>query len=258
MMGSPPDEEGHRPEEGPCHEVSFASGFWMFETACRKELWNAVMGEKHFDVVTGKNSDNRREPMLPITNVSWEDARRFATRLNAAMPGLGIDLPSEAQWEYACRANTNTAYNFGQEISRNLVNFGSKGTLPVGSLPPNGWGLHEMHGNVWEWCADTWHDNYDGAPSDGSAWIGTDGGTTRRVIRGGSWYDFARSVRAAYRYRSDPANRLDYLGFRCIRLQTNTGTRALEPPAGRRNLSERREIAITTTLARHSSRRMRD
>jgi len=208
MMGSPADEEGRYDDEGPPHEVVFDPGFWMFETACRQELWQAVMGD---------NPSRVKGPMLPVTDVSWEDARRFIDRLNEKKPGLGLDLPSEAQWEYACRAGTHTAYSFGPTIDRKLVNYSSKRTVPVGSLPPNFWGLHEMHGNVWELCADTWHGSYDGAPADGSAWI--DGGAAERVVRGGSCYREARGVRAAYRFRLEPGARDVYLGFRCARVQ---------------------------------------
>jgi formylglycine-generating enzyme required for sulfatase activity len=180
----------------------------MFETACRQELWQAVMGDNP-SRVTG--------PMLPVTHVSWEDARRFVERLNELRPGLAVDLPSEAQWEYACRAGTDTAYSFGPEIGRDQVNYESGGTVPVGSLPPNRWGLHEMHGNVWEWCADTWHDNYIGAPADGSVWV--DGAAAGRVVRGGSWFDVAGGVRAAYRLGGEPDYRDADLGFRCARVQ---------------------------------------
>ncbi len=207
MMGSPEDEEGRIGWEGPRHEVVFARGFWLFETACRQELWQAVMGD---------NPSSRKGPLLPVTDVSWDDARRFVERLNAR-PGLGLDLPSEAQWEYACRAGTDKAYSFGPKISRKLVNYDRKGTVPVGSLPPNPWGLHEMHGNVEEWCADPWHDNYNGAPADGSAWIG--GGAALRVVRGGSWFGLARSVRAGFRNHYVPSFRDDLLGFRCARVQ---------------------------------------
>ena len=231
MMGSPADEFGRDNDECPRHEVVLAHGFWMFETACRQELWEAVMGD---------NMSSRKGPLLPVTQLSWGEAQRFVKRLNGARPELGLDLPSEAQWEYACRAGSGTAYNFGSEISRTQVNYyPSDGPVPVGSLPANGWGLCEMHGNVWEWCADTWHDNYDGAPADGSAWI--DEGAAHRVIRGGSWYGGASIVRAACRGKYGPGGRRDSLGFRCARVEG-------EPSGGRRGASpgERSEWAATT------------
>lgn len=208
MMGSPEGEDGRHSVEGPRHEVVFARGFWLFETACRQELWQAVMNE---------NPSRFKGPTLPVEQVSFEDVKRFLAKLDAARPGLGLVLPSEAEWEYACRAGTDTANSFGNEISRRQVNFDSKGTVPVGSLPANNWGLHEMHGNVWEWCADTWHGNYDGAPADGSAWL--DEGAANRVIRGGSWNGDARHIRAAHRGRFGPGHRFDLVGFRCARVQ---------------------------------------
>jgi len=209
QMGSPETEEGRWDDEGPRHEVAIADGFWMFDTACTEALWGAV---------TGNAPDRRRGAAFPVTNVSWEDARSFLRQLNAAKPGLDLSLPSEAQWEYACRAGTDTPYNFGTRISRDLVRYESRAPVPVGSLPPNGWGLFEMHGNVAEWCADHWHSSYDGAPADGSAWSDA-GGAAGRVVRGGSWDGIARCVRAAYRNHFDPADRGDFLGFRCARVQ---------------------------------------
>ena len=208
MMGSPADEEGRWDDEGPRHEVVFASGFWLFETACRQELWQAVMGN---------NPSRFKGPTLPVECVSFEDVERFLAKLNAVKPGLGLVLPSEAQWEYACRAGTDTAYSFGKEISRQQVNFGSDGTVRVGSRPANNWGLFEMHGNVLEWCADTWHRTYDGAPADGAAWI--DEGAAPHVIRNGSWFGYTRLVRAAYRAWYSPAVCIGDLGFRCARFQ---------------------------------------
>ena len=208
MMGSPENEKGRNTSEGPRHEVVFARGFWMFDTVCTQALWDALMSD---------NPSRRNVSMLPVTDVSWDDARRFVERLNAAKPGLGLDLPSEAHWEYACRAGTDTAYSFGPEISMEQVNYHSRGTVSVSSLPPNAWGLHEMHGNVWEWCADKWHGNYNGAPADGSAWI--DEETDSRVFRGGSWRNEARGVRAAFRGAGAPSHRGGGLGFRCARVQ---------------------------------------
>jgi hypothetical protein len=170
--------------------------------------------------------------VLPVRREQQE----FITTLNALLPGLALDLPSEAEWEYACRAGTITPYSFGETIDRSQVNFESDGPLPVGSLPPNRWGLHEMHGNVWEWCADTWHDSYEGAPTNGSAWVhpDSDPGAAYRVIRGGSWFDVARSVRAACRRLINPSRRNDFIGFRCARVQaasTASGAEQVAAPA---------------------------
>ena len=209
-MGSPETEEGRWDDEGPQHEVTVAQGFWMFETACTEALWEAVFAPLR----------NARGPAFPATGVSWNDAHAFVRRLNELLPGLAIGLPSEARWEYACRAGTETPYNFGTRISEKLVRYGadySAGPVSVGSLPLNQWGLHEMHGNVWEWCEDVWHNRYDGAPADGDAW--TDGGSTaKRVLRGGSWGSEARVARAACRSsRDEPGGRSGSFGFRCVR-----------------------------------------
>jgi formylglycine-generating enzyme required for sulfatase activity len=155
-------------------------------------------------------------------------------------------LPSEAQWEYACRAGTQTPYSFGTTVTTKQVCYDSYGPVVVGSLSANGWGLHEMHGNVWEWCEDHWHDTYDGAPIDGSAWIDTDRGAALRVVGGGSWRNDARSVRAANRGGHDPAYRLAILGFRCAHQSDS----AMERRAGRSKPSERNEQAATTSPQR--------
>ena len=137
-------------------------------------------------------------------------------------------LPSEAEWEYACRAGTTTPFSFGETISTAQANYdgnytyasGKKGeyrkqTTPVGSFPANAFGLHDMHGNVWEWCADPWHDSHDGAPTNGSTWEGGD--ASRRVYRGGSWFSLPRNLRSACRYWSYPSSRTDDIGFRLAR-----------------------------------------
>jgi len=167
----------------------------------------------------GRPPEPQRGARFPVTGVSWDDTQAFIQNLNTRLPGIALALPSEAQWEYACRAGTQTPYSFGTTITREQVCYDSSGPVKVGSLPANGWGLHEMHGNVYEWCADHWHNNYEGAPRDGSAWIDTDSGAASRVIRGGSWSDDARGVRAAYRRHDDPSLRCDFLGFRCARVQ---------------------------------------
>ena len=143
--------------------------------------------------------------------------------------GSGWRLPSEAEWEYACRAGTTGPFSFDGPISSERVNYdadltfnGSKEglyrakTVEVGRLPPNPWGLYEMHGNIWEWCADPWHETYKGAPTDGSVW--TKGGdSSKAVVRGGSWLDDPDVVRSAVRLRYSRGNRNDDLGFRVAR-----------------------------------------
>jgi len=207
MMGSGDDDKDAYKDEKPQHRVAFDQGFWMFETACSEALWTAV---------TGAPPRRARGPLFPVTDVSWHDAREFADKLNAAHLGLGLALPSEAQWEYACRAGTATAYSFGAQITKRQVRYDygyDDGPAEVGSLPANPWGFFEMHGNVYEWCEDTCQETYENAPSDGAPW---DTGSASRVIRGGSWNDGAQLVRAAFRYRNVPSDRYDGVGFRCV------------------------------------------
>ncbi len=206
MMGSADDDKDALDDEKPQHLVAFAQGFWMFDTACPEALWTAV---------TGEPPRRQRGPLFPVTDVSWHDARAFADKLNEARPGLGLALPSEAQWEYACRAGTDTPYSFGRQIDKSQVRFGESyaaGPVAVGSLPANPWRFFEMHGNVWEWCEDGWQDSYDGPSSDGA--LRQPAGSALRVFRGGSWNDDARHVRAAYHGHSGLSARGDVIGFR--------------------------------------------
>ena len=165
----------------------------------------------------------------PAINVSREDARAYATWLSA-QTGKPYRLPSEAEWEYAARADTTTAYSFGNRITCEQANFGRfegdscntgndaslARTVAVGSFAANAFGLYDMHGNVWEWVEDCWHDNYEGAPSDGSAWASGCASPTRAIIRGGSWLSSPRSLRPANRFRFTPSNRRNLAGFRLV------------------------------------------
>ncbi len=176
LMGSPTSEENHFAIESPQHEVTL-NAFWMSQFPITQAQWVSVMGENpsHF-----KGDD------LPVESVSWHDAMKFC-RLLSEQTGHIYTLPSEAQWEYACRAGTTTPFYFGETITPDQANYdgnytyngGPRGeyrrqTTPVGTFQPNAWGLHDMHGNVWEWCLDHWRPNYEGAPVDGSAWEGGD------------------------------------------------------------------------------------
>ena len=214
MMGSPKGEVDRLDSEAR-HEVTLTRGYWLADTACTQALWQAVMGDNpsHF------NDDLTN----PVEQVSWDDVQTFLDRLNELVPGLAADLPSEAQWENACRAGTTTPFSFGKKITPEQVNYdgnhpyadGKKGpyrarTVSVKSLPPNPWGLYEMHGNVLEWCAD-WHGDYPEGPQIDPS--GPPEGVLR-VLRGGSWYNFGRHCRAAFRFRALPGNRINYLGFR--------------------------------------------
>ncbi len=243
-MGSPADEPGRWDDEGPRHPVTIAAGFWLFDTPCTQALWQAVMG---------KNPSQFKDPRRPVEQVSWEDVtRRFLPALAEHCPGFV--LPTEAQWEYACRAGTDTALysgpieilgdanapaldpiawyggnsgqgfelDNGRDRSEWLKEIqdpqGKAGTHPVRGKAPNAWGLYDMLGNVWEWVQDPWHDDYRGAPADGSAWEDAATGAGR-VIRGGAWDSKARRCRCASRDRYSPVNRNDFLGFRCARVQ---------------------------------------
>lgn len=207
-------------DEKPPHQVSIA-GFFMGKYVVTQAQYQALMGANpsHFK---GEN--------LPVVNVSWEDAVEFCHRLSERS-GRTYRLPSEAEWEYACRAGTTTPFHFGDVISPEFVHyngtspFGStaigpyaKKTAPVGYLKvANEFGLFDMHGNVFEWCQDTFHENYNGAPDDGRAWLGQTGTLNLyRMLRGGAWRSEARSCRSSYRLRFPPDNRHDFVGFRVV------------------------------------------
>ncbi len=247
MMGSPDSEAGRFAAEGPRHRVVLKQGFWMFDTACSEALWFAVMNKKGAPrFLLGMQ--------FPVTGVSWDDARVFVQRLNAALPGLAIDLPNEAQWEYACRAGTDTAYSFGKRPSKKRVCYGSESPVKVGTLPANPWGLFEMQGNVDEWCLDYWFVGYNGAPEDGSAWLDS-GGAAERVIRGGSYSIGGRHLRASSRQWFGPTDSNENLGFRCARVQADSeAARAVAPADPASRSAERRpQGAAGDTVARRGA-----
>jgi formylglycine-generating enzyme required for sulfatase activity len=204
-MGSTEDEEGRSPVEGPRHPVRINPGFWIFDTPCTQALWQAVMGENpsHF-----QNTDRPHETAkCPVDSVTWDECQELAERLKSDFQGPALSLPSEAQWEYACRAGTHTArYGENPDAIAWYAENGESRTHPVGTKEPNPWGLYDMLGNVWEWCADAWMDNYsEQARARPSA---------ARVIRGGSWGNDARHVRAACRSSHGPTARGNRLGVR--------------------------------------------
>jgi formylglycine-generating enzyme required for sulfatase activity len=254
LMGSPPDEPQRSGDEGPQHEVQLAS-FFISQTPITQAQWREValwqplpaerwgselnpdpsrfqnrQGKEKSDIrlfETETNTNNR-----PVERVSWLEAMEFCSRLSQRT-GRSYTLPSEAQWEYACRAAMTTPFHFGDTISSELANYdgkyayadGPKGiyrvqTTPVGMFPANAWGLHDMHGNVREWCLDQWHGNYNGAPTDGSAWVDyAEGEKTKesvrcRLLRGGSWYNAPAVCRSAYRSFALPGYRFYGIGFR--------------------------------------------
>lgn len=160
-------------------------------------------------VATDSKDDN-----LPVEQVRWHQAVEFCKRLSKHT-GKNYHLPSEAQWEYACRAGTETPYHYGNKITTELANYARAvgQTTSVGTYPPNRWGLYDMHGNVEEWCQDYWHENYVNAPLEGQAWM-KNGDSSRRVVRSSSWIYFANSCRSAFRYGTEPIAISDSLGFR--------------------------------------------
>jgi formylglycine-generating enzyme required for sulfatase activity len=219
LMGSPADEPERRKNELQ-HEVVLSQGFWLADTACTQGLWLAVTGENpsYF-----KGGDK-----LPVDSVSWDDCVEFINRINRMIPELDLRLPSEAQWEYACRAGARTPFSFGPQITTDQVNYdgnypyhgGQKGeyrqkTVAVKSLPCNNWGLYEMHGNLYEWCADWLGDYEAGAVTDPQG-PDTD---VYRVLRGGSWNNYGRHVRSANRYGYGPGLRRRSVGLRLSRGQ---------------------------------------
>jgi formylglycine-generating enzyme required for sulfatase activity len=215
MMGSP--DGAVSGDDHPQHQVSVQS-FYIGKYEVTQAQYRAVMGRNPSDF----KGDNR-----PVENVSWNDAVEFCRKLSQ-MTGKEYRLPTEAEWEYACRAGTTTPFAFGSSLSSEQANFvgnypyggAAKGvdrqqTTSVGSFQPNAWGLYDMHGNVWEWCEDWYHDNYNGAPTDGSAWL-SGGAQEYRVMRGGSWYDHAINIRSAIRGRNTPGLRNKDVGFRVV------------------------------------------
>jgi formylglycine-generating enzyme required for sulfatase activity len=221
-MGSPDNEPERKDAEGPQHEVTVPT-FLMGRYPVTQAQYEKVM---ETNPAAGYDTDRFVAPNKPVVGVSWDDAAEFCDRL-AKQTDRPYRLPSEAEWEYACRAGTTTPFYFGKTLTTEVANYngdytyadGPKGEYRKGTTPvdhfgiANAFGLSDMHGNVWEWCQDPWHENYDGAPTDGSAWI-EGGDSSYRVIRGGSWYIYPRLCRSAYRNIYDPAYRDFSYGFR--------------------------------------------
>jgi formylglycine-generating enzyme required for sulfatase activity len=161
----------------------------------------------------GNNPAYFKGENLPIETVSWDDAVEFCEKLSQRT-GKQYRLPSESEWEYACRARTTTAFHFGETMSLEVVNYQTKQTTPVGSFPANNYGLYDMHGNIMEWCADKYHGSYVGAPTDGSAW--NNDRKPAYVLRGGSWYSKSTYCRSAARSYYTPDYRCAYFGFRVV------------------------------------------
>jgi len=218
-MGSPKVERGRYDDED-LHSVTLSQGFWLGETTVTQALWQAVMSKNpsHF------KGDNR-----PVEYVSWDDVQDFIERLNQMPPKLQTRLPWEAEWEYACRAGSQTPFNFDGELTLDKVNYRGtweykKGEWGEGALREtavvksylcNAWGLYEMHGNVWEWCQDNWQEHL-GQEAVCDPWLRQQPlvSDSARVVRGGSWYGSGRNLRSAFRSGLTPDNRFNFLGFR--------------------------------------------
>jgi formylglycine-generating enzyme required for sulfatase activity len=206
-MGSPANETGRYDDEGPVHLVTISESFYLGKYEVTQKQWHEVMGD---------NPSYFKGDDLPVESVSWDDVHKFIKKLNEKEGTNKYRLPTEAEWEYAARAGTTTRYSFGDDDSKlgeyawYSENSGDK-IHPVGEKVANPWGLYDVHGNVWEWVQDIWHDTYNGAPADGSAW--EDGFSTYRVSRGGSWFDSAMDCRSAFRGSYGPGNRTHRLGL---------------------------------------------
>jgi len=218
FMGSPVNEP-ERFDDEIQRQVELTQGFWLSDTTCTQELWCAVMR---------KNPSSFKGSKRPVENISYEDCRNFLEKANNLSNNIELCLPTEAQWEYACRAGTRTPFWFGETIDTDQVNYDGlspynegkiclswQETMEVKALPPNDWGLYQMHGNVREWCAD-WYGAYEtGAVVDPH---GPPAGDSR-VLRGGSWFSRGRGCRSAARFARPPGTREDNYGFRLSRAQ---------------------------------------
>ena len=221
LMGSPAEEKDRFDNEGPQHLVKLNS-FFLGQTPVTQAQWRVVAGWPKIQLELDSDPSRFLGPNRPVEQVSWEEAIEFCQRLNQKT-GQQWTLPSEAQWEYACRAGTTTPFAFGETLRPNMANhyyataINGKQTTDVYRFPANAWGLHDMHGNVLEWCADQWHDTYDNAPTDGGPWINDSDNTLVRVLRGGSWFSHPWSCRSASRFWGHPDSRLGHVGFRlCV------------------------------------------
>ncbi|NER29534.1 MAG: SUMF1/EgtB/PvdO family nonheme iron enzyme [Symploca sp. SIO1C4] len=202
-MGSPDSEAGRSDDEGPQHLVKIAP-FFMGKYPVTQEQWLVVAEFPQVNRSLNPNPSYWKGSNLPVERISWYDAEEFCNRLSQ-QTGREYRLPTEAEWEYACRAETTTPYHFGEGISPELANYKNKErATPVGNFQvANNFGLYDMHGNVWEWCTDHWHDNYEGAPLDGSAWLDSDNDDRFQALRGGSWYNIPDDCRCASRINFD-------------------------------------------------------
>ena len=215
MMGSPDSDKDADDREKPQHRVRITKPFYLGKFLVTQEQWEAVMGS---------NPSHFKGPKNPVEEVHWEDCRKFLGKLNAKVWGVKFRLPTEAQWEYACRAGSKTRYCFGDDESK-LGDYAWCGknsgntTHPVGEKKPNAWGLYDMHGSVWEWCQDWWKDGYyKESPVDDPTGAATG---SNRVFRGGSWDRPARGCRSASRSYGVPGGGFSNLGLRVSLVSTD-------------------------------------
>ncbi|NEO54119.1 MAG: formylglycine-generating enzyme family protein [Okeania sp. SIO3B5] len=245
-MGSPESEKDSNDDERPQHDVTVPP-FFMGKYPITQGQWKAIASRTDLKVNLDLDPEPSRfkEPyknidrwQRPVEDVNWYEAVEFCQRLSI-LTGRKYRLPSEAEWEYACCARTTTPFYFGETITGELANYDAsetyageangfyrKETTPVGQFPPNAFGLYDMHGNVWEWCADDWHENYENAPTDGTAWLDhnetsnytiNDEKEKYTVLRGSSWLNYPDDCRSAIRnyiYRRD--YHFNYIGFRVV------------------------------------------
>ena len=232
MMGSPETEEDSNDYERPQHQVTIKA-FCLGKYQVTQAQWKAVAAFPQVNKELKLDPSYFKGDNLPVECVSWYDAVEFCDRLSQ-YTGRTYRLPSEAEWEYACRAGTKTPFHFGETITTDLANYDGnytygqepKGvyreeTTEVGSFGvANNFGLYDMHGNVYEWCLDDWHDNYTDAPADGSAWFSSDDKlsdkTGRAVLRGGSWIYNPQACRSACRHNVNRDYHGSYIGFRVV------------------------------------------
>jgi formylglycine-generating enzyme required for sulfatase activity len=227
QMGAAENELESNEDELPQHLVTVPT-FFMGRYPITQAQWRAVATLPQEEITLETDPSHFQGDDHPVESVNWHEAVEFCQRLSKET-GRNYRLPSEAEWEYACRAGTKTPFHFGETITTDLANYdgnsvyekGPKGeyreqTTAVGEFEvANNFGLCDLHGNVWEWCADAWHNNYKGAPVDGSVWE-AGGDDSYRVIRGGSWDDDPWDCRSAYRYYFTPDGRDNRFGFRVV------------------------------------------
>ncbi len=226
LMGATENELDSPDREKPQHQVT-VSTFFMGRYPVTQEQWREVTALPQVEQALKANPSRFKGDKRPVEQVSWYEAKEFCARLSKYTK-RNYGLPNEAEWEYACRAGTTTPFHFGETITTDLANYrgtgsygeGPKGeyrqeTTSVGIFSPNNFGLCDMHGNVWEWCEDHWHDNYHKAPHDGSSWT-SDGDSSLRVLRGGSWNYNPWYCRSATRYDDNPEFDFITFGFRVV------------------------------------------